>query len=178
MQAKSMALNIQVKKKECLQWSIALYNVICGISPHLTVHVSPGEMPTLPQTCSACLGQQKLAVKSGTQQAMHVGVLCGIISAFLLCLCWSQIAKLVQQSLRLVWYLPAMLCLWYLHLEDIFPASGLFSSSKCKLSLTDNLKKMTCFRNNPSYFRKLFPYTKSGEGGSLSWTLLKMVLVY
>ena len=87
MQAESMALNVRVQKRECLQWSIALYNVICGISPHLTVHVSPGEMPTLPQTCSACLSQHKLAVESGTQWAMHGGVLCGIISAFLLCLC-------------------------------------------------------------------------------------------
>lgn len=91
-------------------------------------------------------------------------VLCGIISAFLLCLCWSQRAKLVQQNLRLFWYLPAMLCLWYLHLEDLFPASGLFSSSNCKLSLIHYLKKMTCFRNNPSYFRRLFLYTeRSGK---------------
>lgn len=72
MQARSMALNVQVKKRECLQWIIALYNVICGISPHLTVPVSPGGTPTLPQTCSACLRQHKLAVESGAQGAMHV----------------------------------------------------------------------------------------------------------
>lgn len=87
MRAKSTALNVPVKKRECLQWSIARCNLVCGISPHLTVHVSLGEMPPSPQTRGACLSQHKLAWGGGTQWAMHVGVLCGIISAFLLCLC-------------------------------------------------------------------------------------------
>ena len=43
-------------------------------------------MPTLPQTCSACLSQHTSAVGSGTRWAMHVGVLCGIVPAFPLCL--------------------------------------------------------------------------------------------
>lgn len=53
-------------------------------------------------------------------------------------------------------YLPAVLHLWYLHLEGLFPASGLFSSSNWKLSLI-------IF----SGITQVIPYTKSG-GGSLS----------
>lgn len=42
-------------------------------------------------------------------------------------------------------YLPAVSHLWYLHLEGLSPASGLFSSSEWKLAL------IIFFRNNLSY---------------------------
>lgn len=111
-----------------LQWSIVLGMSRVAFHPTSRPWQSWGNAH-FPQTCSShlgCPGQLWGGEPSGTCMLVYP---VGSFQLFL-CVCADPTT---EPGTGL--YLPAVLPLWYLHLEGFFPASGLFSGSNWKLSL-------------------------------------------
>lgn len=145
----SMALDSGVQERECCNGASSWECHMWHFTP-LAVPGRPGEICPFPTNLQLPPGAPRAAVERGPSgQCMWVYPV-GSFQLFL-CVCADPTA---EPGTGL--YLPAVLRLWYLHLEGLSPASGLFSGSNWKLSLITS-----------SGITQVIPYTKSG-GGSLS----------